>query len=559
MNNKILNKYIFGAMLLSLAACTQDELADSGNTLPTGKYPLEIASVTMDVTHSQQPWSADTPQTRVSESDDRNSSVWDGGESIGMRIASNGNETAVYTLQSDKTTLQPADKPLYWKNTTASKVCAWFPADGKVDLNNQTKENGLAYALYAETTNAVDYNTQDITLPFEHKLAKVRVVLKGNQANQANEIKIKTYTSCTLNTDGTLTAGDAEDYISMVQTTYNSGVICWEANVVPDKKIEQFQVNGVEGTLNNGGIIPVKAKVNTITINVGKAAINPDDLPEEINSNEEYTISGTGTKGITIIGGSPTIRFRDVTLESGTAIEIKGGSPKLVFEGTASLESTAEGKGAISLSGGASVEISGGGTLSLKANTADIFGDGWIEGAILGSAGGEQCGNISISGVTLDIEANLHNAAIGSGEYNSSCGNIIITDATIRITSCKGGAGIGTSRANAGTSSCGDIRIKNSDIEIEYGNMSAFQGAAIGCAAGGSSGSGSADYPNTVKGIYITLKSGQSQSDFFGKLTTTSATGSDKVGYGYNESDNQKYGTITDGIHWYDAGGTEIK
>lgn len=186
-------------MFFTPALNNGDELADDGNTLPEGKYPLGIASVTMDVTHSEQPWSADVPQTRVSENTDRNSSVWDGGESIGVRIA-NGTETAVYILQSNKITLQPANKPLYWKNTTSSKVCAWFPADGEVDLSKQTSE--LAYALFAETTDAVDYNTTNINLPFEHKFAKVRVVLAGEKKGDVTDVKIKTFTSCTLKTDG---------------------------------------------------------------------------------------------------------------------------------------------------------------------------------------------------------------------------------------------------------------------------------------------------------------------------------------------------------------------
>lgn len=34
---------------LLLAACTQYEMPGDGNTLPEGVYPLEIASVAMDV------------------------------------------------------------------------------------------------------------------------------------------------------------------------------------------------------------------------------------------------------------------------------------------------------------------------------------------------------------------------------------------------------------------------------------------------------------------------------------------------------------------------------
>lgn len=424
------------------------------------------------------------------------------------------------------------------------------PEEVEVTLTSKDKQ------WYVEG-NFIGRNPDEITL-FEAEGLKQSEIIPYKNPNPVDGM-YATYEAVVI--PQTITGTGKIIQIKVGKTTYSYEVKCpkgqytsgeeWIYNITVDAKglkvsVEENISWGTDGATGSGSVtLPDEV------INLG------DGIPVEIKDDRTYLITGTGTQTITI-DGSPTITFKEVALNSGTAIEITDGSPKLVFEGTNSLESTANGKGAISLSGGASVEISGGGTLSLKANTADIFGDGWIEGAILGSAGGEQCGNISISGVTLDIEANLHNAAIGSGEYNSSCGNIIITDATIRITGCKGGAGIGTSRANTGTSSCGDIRIKNSDIEIEYGNMSAFQGAAIGCAAGGSSGSGSADYPNTVKGIYITLKSGQSQSDFLDKLTTTSATGSDKVGYGYNESDNRKYGSITDGIHWYDAGGTEI-
>ena len=36
------------ALLLAMAACTKDELAD-GNRLPEGQYPLEIARITLGV------------------------------------------------------------------------------------------------------------------------------------------------------------------------------------------------------------------------------------------------------------------------------------------------------------------------------------------------------------------------------------------------------------------------------------------------------------------------------------------------------------------------------
>nr|WP_294476600.1 hypothetical protein [uncultured Bacteroides sp.] len=66
MNKKILSKLILGASLLLFAACSQNEFSDGqGEPLPEGKYPLQIASVSMSVESSERPWGADAPQTRA--------------------------------------------------------------------------------------------------------------------------------------------------------------------------------------------------------------------------------------------------------------------------------------------------------------------------------------------------------------------------------------------------------------------------------------------------------------------------------------------------------------
>lgn len=265
MNTNILIKTVCGSVFMLLASCASDNLIDDqGNTLPEGKYPLQIGSVTLTAKVNEQPW------TRVSENDDRGSSHWDwnGTEVIGVQIEGS-TKSGRYRLM-ETYTLSP-EIPVYWENAQAHKVRAWYPADGNVALDNQTTDNGLAYALYAETTEAVYYNTEGITLPFNHKLAKVRVKLQGGQADKVTDVEINTYTSCTLQSDGTLTAGDTEGFIPMVKTTYN-GETFWEANVipVPDHPIELVKVNDKEITLSTF-LTPQSAKVNTITINVGKA------------------------------------------------------------------------------------------------------------------------------------------------------------------------------------------------------------------------------------------------------------------------------------------------
>ena len=65
-----------------LAACSQDELAEQGNTLPDGEYPLQIGSVSITAESSAEPCSEERPQTRVAENDNGTGSVWqwDGSE-----------------------------------------------------------------------------------------------------------------------------------------------------------------------------------------------------------------------------------------------------------------------------------------------------------------------------------------------------------------------------------------------------------------------------------------------------------------------------------------------
>ena len=63
------NSFVFAILLLAMAACTKDELAD-GNRLPEGQYPLEIARITLGVEGGEaQPWGA--PATRARQRDRR--------------------------------------------------------------------------------------------------------------------------------------------------------------------------------------------------------------------------------------------------------------------------------------------------------------------------------------------------------------------------------------------------------------------------------------------------------------------------------------------------------
>lgn len=454
---------------LLFTACSQDELTDD-NALPEGKYPLEIASVTMEAESSAQPWGAKEAQTRVSENENGTGSVWDGEEKISVQIT-NDTETAIYTLETDKVTLT-SDKPLYWKNKNASTVRAWYPADGNVDLSNQAKDNGLAYALFAETENAVDYSTSNITLPFVHKLAKIRVVLQGSDKDKVEDVKIKTHTSCTLNADGTLTNEGTEAYIPMVQTTYNNET-CWEANVVPNHLITLFQVNENKGKLNDNGITPEAAKVNTITLTVGAKEITGG---ETITKPGDYIVTGNVNETITLSseGINLTLKDANISVSSGNGINITSGSPTIRVEGTNNTVKSSNDAG-IYVAAGSTVNITGNGRDDKLTVTA-----GKDAAGIGGCSNKQDCGNINISKVTVIAKGSAQDdfsPGIGSTS-TAQCGAITIDDATVHaygtgvpdVCACPG---IGTGGDNSGSTGTvlPVITIRNnSEVHAHRGN-----------------------------------------------------------------------------------------
>lgn len=223
------------ALLLAMAACTKDELAD-GNRLPEGQYPLEIARITLGVEGGEaQPWGA--PQTRVGETADGTGSVFSAGDRFAVQIAG---EDGIYIVQDDGTAT--SDVPLYWPDTTPNyTVTAWYPATGgTLDLSNQSQS--LAYLLGGSGTG--DYQTP-VTLTFAHRLAKVRVTPTGDALGEVQSLQLYTYTQCTYE-KGTVVQGSQEGWIEMKRCEYTENGVsftCWEANVVPGYTITKLMAN----------------------------------------------------------------------------------------------------------------------------------------------------------------------------------------------------------------------------------------------------------------------------------------------------------------------------
>lgn len=214
MNRLYLRLFSIGATMLSLAACSQEDLypsAESGNAVRIGSVSI-----------------GGEVETRVSENPDDGgkSSLWnfDGTEQIAVQVKDG--VQGVYTLNEDKsvTTTQPT----YWTGSGTQTINAWYPVEcGNIDLSNQTAGH-LAYALFATATGTYP---DAVALNFSHSLAKLRVRLKGD-VELIEKIVARHFTSCSLNTtDGTVTGNDEGD-ITLTKANYGTETY-WEANFAP--------------------------------------------------------------------------------------------------------------------------------------------------------------------------------------------------------------------------------------------------------------------------------------------------------------------------------------
>ena len=295
------------ALLLAMAACTKDELAD-GDRLPEGQYPLEIARITLGVEGGEaQPWGA--PQTRVSEIADGTGSVFDAGDRFAVQIDGE-EEVGTYTVQDDHTVR--AEKPLYWSDRNDHTVTAWYPAtDGTIDLGNQSQS--LAYLLSGTGTGKYP---DPVTLNFTHALAKVRITPSDDALGEVQSLQLYTYTQCTYE-KGNAGQGSQEGWIEMKKCEYTENgttITCWEANVVPGYEIKQLRANGTEERDLSATFTPEAGKFYNITLDKDKGYTD--------DGHGNYTVTtAEGLKAVADIANNGNL---DINITLTADIDLKG-------------------------------------------------------------------------------------------------------------------------------------------------------------------------------------------------------------------------------------------
>ena len=211
--------FALAALVLSLAACTQDELAGDSR-LPEGEYPVVIRATGLSV--EATPLAA--PSTRASVDGD-----WQGVTSVALKM---GDAVKEYTVTAStdfkSATLSRENDPYYWTSRDPITVSAWWPFN-KADITqmpavkvaeDQSKLADFQNSDFISAENRkVEFNNP--TLEFTHRTARVTIELKPGtgftsvagamvslvslSADNGNPTAIKTY-NASGNTYEALTA-----------------------------------------------------------------------------------------------------------------------------------------------------------------------------------------------------------------------------------------------------------------------------------------------------------------------------------------------------------------
>ena len=170
--------FALAALALSLAACTQDELADD-NRLPEGEYPVVIRATGLSVEATPQA----APSTRATVDGD-----WQGVQTVALKMGDAVKEYTVTATDADgykSATLSRTGDPHYWTSRDPITVSAWWPID-KADITRMP-----AVKVAEDQSKLADFQNSDFisaenqtvkfdnpTLEFTHRTARVAIALK---------------------------------------------------------------------------------------------------------------------------------------------------------------------------------------------------------------------------------------------------------------------------------------------------------------------------------------------------------------------------------------------
>lgn len=372
----------------------------------------------------------------------------DGGWYIEFNTASAIQVDGYMLRTGDDTYNEPDRNPTDWvlkakKNSGES----WAIIDSKSDNHDMPKAND---------TN-VDF---DVDVPGEYQYFRLEISNnKGNGgAMQLAEMQLFKYNSYEMGTSYgaiTVTPDAAASEYTVALRNENASADTYTLTATVGASTYTFERNGV--TFKNGKYYNITVKMERQT------TIDLSTVTTDITVPNGFTLTGTldGAHKISIADGA-TVTLDGVTIDGEysdwyqyAGITCLGDATIILKNGTTNTVNGNDGGYPGIQAGGADKTLTIQGTGTLIAHSID-------NGAGIGSAKNQTCGNIIISGgIITAVGGQYRGAGIGSGRYGG-CGTITISGGTITATGGDTAAGIGSGEQG----NCGNITITSTVTHV---------------------------------------------------------------------------------------------
>lgn len=299
----------------------------------------------------------------------------------------------------------------------------------------------------------------DVDAPGTYKYFRLEIT--ANQSGgimQLSEMRLFKYNSHAMGTsygDITVTPDAAASELTVALRNENAGADTYTLTATVGASTYTFEKSGV--TFENGKYYSINVKMEKQT------TIDLSTVTTDITVPDGFTLTGTldGAHKISIADGA-TVTLDGVTIVGEhsdwyqyAGITCLGNATIILKEGTTNTVNGNDGGYPGIQAGGADKTLTIQGTGTLIASS-----DG--NGAGIGSAKNQTCGNIVISGGTITaVGGKYRGAGIGSGR-NGGCGTITISGGTITATGGDTAAGIGSGEQG----NCGDITINSTVTHV---------------------------------------------------------------------------------------------
>ena len=453
-------QYILMAVALVATASCSNELDEALQLAGNGSLQFVVGDF---------PAFGEGAATRAIGLEDAGKSAWDDGDKILVHLYSNeyGDQAVTLTFDAENNTWESDGGTLsYLENETPTITAVYAPdcgikSDKTIGLL-EGKKYGEAEYIPAKTT--ISGNTLDISFESGRTYSRLRIVAEAEQ-------------TLTVTTTGFTPAGpenvSAPDSYTLVadgkDNAYLYGTFAEGGSVTVKKGDAELATHTFSVTSEQGKSYALYAgkKVDVDLSTLAATYV--------INDDAYYTFTGTGSYGIKVESGNPTIILNNVSITVGkewdnenivNAIDIVADNSETTvwITGTNNLTSNS----------GAGIYVKSGSTVIIKSDSRDnvLTAQAGMDGAGIGGTGYDfsyenvTCGNIYIENVTVNAYSSGYMSSNpGIGAF-TSCGTITIKNATVTaLGSNQGGVLYGGEFCSAiGASSVPDIVIENSTI-----------------------------------------------------------------------------------------------